>query len=84
MKASIEISMYPLNLEYGTYILKFIERLNQYSELTIQTNSMSSQIFGDYDSMMAILTREMKTSFKENKEVVMVMKVIGMDLMESF
>ena len=80
MKASIEISMYPLVPEYEQPILQFIERLHQYSELTIQTNTMSTQIFGDYDQMMMIVNKEMKQSFIENKATVMVMKVIGMDL----
>ncbi len=80
MKASVEISMYPLDAEYGTSILKFIQRLRQHEGLEVQTNTMSSQIFGDYDLVMAALTKEMKTSFEEDKAIVMVMKVVNLDL----
>ncbi len=80
MKASVEISMYPLDTEYGTSILKFIQRLRQHEGLEVQTNTMSSQIFGDYDVVMAALTKEMKTSFEEDKAIVMVMKVVNLDL----
>ncbi len=80
MKASVEISMYPLDAEYGTAILKFIQRLRQHEGLEVQTNTMSSQIFGDYDVVMAALTKEMKTSFEEDKAIVMVMKVVNLDL----
>ena len=80
MKASVEISMYPLDANYGTPILKFIKRIRQYEGLTVQTNNMSTQIFGEYDLLMAALSAEMKQSFKEEETVVMVMKVVNLDL----
>ena len=72
--------MYPLDPEFGTPILKFINRLRQHEGLHVQSNTMSSQVFGDYDMVMATLTKEMKTSFEEEKTVVMVMKVVNLDL----
>ncbi len=80
MKASVEISMYPLDSEYGTAILKFIKRLREYDELIVQTNSMSTQIFGEYDLLMAALIKEMKQSFAEEKAAVVVVKAVNMDL----
>lgn len=80
MKASVEISMYPLDSDYGTPILKFINRLRQHEELSVHTNNISTQVFGEYDYLMAALNKEMKQSFLENEAVVMVMKVINMDL----
>lgn len=80
MKASVEISMYPLNEEYGTTILEFIHRLKQYEHLKVHSNTMSSQVFGDYDEVMSALTREMKISFEEDKTTVIVMKVVNLDL----
>ena len=80
MKISVEISMYPLNAEYGTPILAFIERLNREEGITARTNNMSTQVFGEYDTVMAALTREMKQSFSEEETVVMVMKVANLDL----
>ncbi len=80
MKASLEISMYPLNKEYGTPILDFIKRLNEYPDLLIKTNSMSTQVFGDYDKLMSIMTKEMKTTFEQDNTTIMVMKLINADL----
>ena len=80
MKTSIEISMYPLNENYGTAILKFIKKLKTYAELEIHTNTMSSQIFGDYDDMMGILTKEMKQTFEEGTDTIMVFKIANLDL----
>ena len=82
MKASLEISMYPLDKAYERPILDFIERLNGHPELSVHTNTMSTQVFGDYDALMAAVTKEMKRSFEQEPSVVMVMKVINSDLEE--
>ncbi|MFQ5446946.1 MAG: hypothetical protein ACE5FF_08430 [Saprospiraceae bacterium] len=80
MKASVEISMYPLDPHYGTPILQFIERLRRRPGLTIYSNNMSTQVFGEYDELMAALTQEMKISFEENETVAMVLKAVNLDL----
>ena len=76
MLAAVEISMYPLLAEYEKPILDFIKRMNQYPELRVETNSMSTQIFGEYDLLMRMLSQEMKKSFEEGATTVMVMKVL--------
>ncbi|MFT4663523.1 MAG: hypothetical protein ACI8YQ_003178 [Polaribacter sp.] len=80
MTASLEISMYPLTPQYGTPILQFIERLKSYEALSVQSNTMSTQVFGPYDILLAALHKEMKTSFEEDHDVVMVMKIANLDL----
>jgi uncharacterized protein YqgV (UPF0045/DUF77 family) len=80
MKASVEISMYPLTPEYGTPILQFIQKLKEYSQLEVRSNTMSTQVFGEYDELMSILTKEMKTSFQNGEETVMVFKIANLDL----
>lgn len=77
MQASVEISMYPLTKDYETAILDFIARLNTYTDLKIETNKLSTQIFGEYDRVMSALQREMKTSFEQDSTVIMVMKVLN-------
>lgn len=50
MKISIEISLYPLAEEkFKTEIWAFIKKLRGIEGLTVITNGMSTQIFGDYD-----------------------------------
>jgi uncharacterized protein YqgV (UPF0045/DUF77 family) len=80
MNASIEISMYPLTNQYGTPILQFINRLKTYKDLTVISNSMSTQIFGPYDTLMEAIQKEMKTSFELQQNVVMVLKIANLDL----
>jgi uncharacterized protein YqgV (UPF0045/DUF77 family) len=79
MKTSVEISYYPLNEEYVPPIRGFIDRINTYEGLTVRTNGMSTQIFGEYDILMEALTKEIRESFK-NPHSVFVMKVINADL----
>jgi len=80
MKASIEISMYPLEKEYGNYILEFIDQLKQYPSLEVRTNSMSTQIFGDYDILMDLMKKEIKMAFLTTNTTIMVLKIVNEDL----
>ena len=80
MKASIEISMYPLDKDYGNLILGFIKSLNARPELEVRTNSMSTQIFGEYDILMDLMKNEIKTVFSTTNTVIMVLKIVNQDL----
>ncbi|BBN80576.1 hypothetical protein PA25_05610 [Pseudoalteromonas sp. A25] len=80
MKISVEISKYPLHQEYIPFIKDFIERLNQHPELKVMTNSMSTQVFGDYDVVMSVLQKNMKASFEAYGKIVFVCKFISGDL----
>ncbi len=79
MNTSVEISYYPLNEEYIPPILDFIKRLNEYETLTVQTNGMSTQVFGEYFEIMNALTKEIHKSF-ELPHSVFVLKIINADL----
>ena len=80
MKASVEMSMYPLDPAYGNVILAFLQRLRAYPELEIRTNTMSTQVFGEFDDLVRIVNQEMKQTFEEEEAVVMVMKWANLDL----
>lgn len=79
---SVEISYYPLNVEFIPPIKAFIDRLNQYRGLVVQTNGMSTQVFGAYDTVMAAITAEIKKAF-ELPHSVFVLKVINADLQKT-
>lgn len=78
MKATAEISLYPLHENYEEVIIDYILKLRQYEGLRVETNGMSTQVFGDYDTVMAALTAESKAVFESGKAVLM-MKLIGAD-----
>ena len=82
MKASVEISMYPLGREYVPDIKDFIENLKKNSSITVQVNEMSTQIFGNYRDIMQILTAEIEKSFETHGKSVFVMKIINAYLKE--
>jgi len=79
MRTSVEISYYPLKEDFVNPIRDFINRINQYKSLTVQTNGMSTQIFGNYDDIMSALTKEIKQSF-ELPHSVFIIKIINADL----
>lgn len=79
MNTSVEISYYPLNVEYIPPIKDFIARMNSYDDLRVQTNGMSTQVFGNYANVMNALTTEIKKSF-ELPHSVFVLKIINADL----
>lgn len=81
MKISVEISKYPLvEVDFVAAIKDFIDRINRYSDVQITTNVMSTQIFGDYDKVMAMLATEFKISFEQYGTSVFVCKFIPGDL----
>ena len=80
MKLSVEISKYPLSDEYIPAIKDFINRLNQHHQLEVLTNTMSTQVFGDYDVLMPILSDEIRRSFEQYGKMVFVIKFINGNL----
>jgi uncharacterized protein YqgV (UPF0045/DUF77 family) len=76
MNAAVEISMYPLGSDYRPHIQAFIDRLNTYPELRVQTNALSTQVWGALDRIMTILGEEMGRSAGEGPQLVYVMKVL--------
>ena len=77
MDIGVEISLYPLHREFIPPIQDFIDRLNADGRVRVVTNSMSTQVFGDYEAVMTLLVRELRRSFESSDKAVFVMKVLG-------
>lgn len=83
MKASVEISMYPLKEGFVEVIKDFIERLNAHPDIIVETNGMSTQVFGEYDDVMSAVQKEIKISYQQNAGIaIFVMKVVNAFLQE--
>ncbi|MAY14193.1 MAG: hypothetical protein CMI06_02520 [Oceanospirillaceae bacterium] len=80
MEISVEISKYPLADDYIPAIKSFIDRLNQIEGLSIVTNTMSTQVFGDYDLVMDTLKEEIRLSWEQFGKSIFVCKFIGTNL----
>jgi uncharacterized protein YqgV (UPF0045/DUF77 family) len=76
MRAAVEISMYPLTGEYRSPIQAFIDRLNTHPGLTVSTNTLSTQIWGELDRVLAILAEEIARAAVGAPQLVFVMKVL--------
>jgi uncharacterized protein YqgV (UPF0045/DUF77 family) len=77
MRTAVEISLYPLDADYVPPIKDFIERLHRHPELSVVTNSMSTQVAGPHDAVFAALAQETRVTFGADRRAVFVMKVLG-------
>ena len=77
MEISVDISFYPLKEEYVEPILAFIKGLESNPNITVKKNQLSTQIYGDYDAVMSLITSEMKDVFAAMPHSAMVMKFVG-------
>jgi len=80
MQLSVEISNYPLNENYIPAIKDFIGRLKSNKELRVTCNTMSTQVFGEFDVVMLTLNAEIKSSFEQFGKMIFVCKFINSDL----
>lgn len=80
MDISVEISKYPLADDYLPPIKDFIEQLNAVDGLTVVTNTMSTQVFGEHDLVMNTLRDAMKLSWETHGKAAFACKFLGVNL----
>lgn len=77
MHVAVEMSLYPLTDSFIPPILDFIERLNARSGLVVVTNSMSTQVSGEFGAVFDALRTEIAATLEGDHRAVFVMKVLG-------
>jgi uncharacterized protein YqgV (UPF0045/DUF77 family) len=77
MRVAVDISLYPLADDFLPAIKDVIERLNACESLEVITNPMSTQIRGEYDDVMAAISREIKTTFESSPKAVFAIKMLN-------
>jgi uncharacterized protein YqgV (UPF0045/DUF77 family) len=81
MDIGVEISLYPLKADFVPVIHEFLERINRAGQLRVVTSSMSTQLFGPYETVMQVLREELRSTFEAlavaGDKAVFVMKVLG-------
>ena len=80
MKASVDISLYPLKDEYIPAIKEFIDRVQRYPEITVVRNDLSTQLYGNYELIMDLLKVEVRLSWEKYGKSIFVIKLLGDDL----
>ncbi|MCD8434095.1 hypothetical protein G1K37_02110 [Tenacibaculum dicentrarchi] len=78
MKISVELTLMPLQNEFEAPIINFIKKLRT-SDLTILENPLSTQVYGDYDTVMKLLTSEIKDAFELIDSGIILLKIVKSD-----
>ena len=55
MELSAELSLYPLTGDVDTSVLAFIDDLHASGQISVVTNTMSTQISGEWDAVMSAI-----------------------------
>ncbi|MEQ8323259.1 MAG: YkoF family thiamine/hydroxymethylpyrimidine-binding protein [Vicingaceae bacterium] len=69
MRASAEISLYPLKEDYKQRIIDFIFRLRSHDKIEVITNGMSTQIFGEFNEIMEVLQKELGNELETHRSM---------------
>lgn len=77
MQVAVDISLYPLDENFIPPIKDIIDRLGQHDGVEIERNRMSTQIRGDFDVVMPVLTREIRTTFDDVPKAVFAIKILN-------
>ena len=80
MKITMDISMYPLDVDYKPAIKAFIRRLRTFDGLTLVTNQLSTQINGSFAAVTEAVNSCIHQSMQEQNKVVFVARYLNADL----
>ncbi len=77
MQVAVDISLYPLDADFIPPIKNIIDRLEQHDSITIERNRMSTQLRGDFDVVMPILSAEIRQTFVDVPKAVFALKILN-------
>jgi hypothetical protein len=80
LKASVDISLYPLRGDYMPAVADFITRISAYPDVVVLRNDLSTQLIGDFDTIMDLLKIEIRASWQTWGKGVFVIKFLSGDL----
>ena len=78
MNISVELTLIPLHDDFEPAIINLIKRLRA-SGLTILENPLSTQVYGDYDTVMNVLQKEMKIALMAIENGLLYIKIVKSD-----
>ena len=76
MLLTAEITLYPFNPEFKVPIKAYIEKLNQYEGIQVQTFPTATIIMGDYDVVMAVIKDSIRWGFENYGRGVFITKFV--------
>lgn len=86
MKATIEITMYPLRADYEEQVLQFLGILRQQGNFELKVNAMSTQISGDYEKVFPAVQEAIAAVYANGVKAAFVLKIlpVALDLNPDF
>lgn len=78
MNISVELTLTPIQDDFEPSIINFIKNLRA-SGLTVKENPLSTQVYGEYDAVMAVLQREIKIALEAVERGLMYVKIVKSD-----
>ncbi|HFS66915.1 MAG TPA: hypothetical protein ENK67_01735 [Flavobacteriia bacterium] len=78
MKASFDLSIYPLHKDFEKPIKDFIRELRQSGFQLIET-PLSTQIYGDFNEVMTWLTEHLNDTLTNEEHCVVTLKILKGD-----
>lgn len=81
MKISVELTLTPIQDDFEPAIIQLIRNLRE-SGLTVLENPLSTQVYGDYDQVMGVLQKEVKSAFEMIDKGLLYMKIVKSDRSE--
>lgn len=83
MRATLEVSLYPLNNNYLTIIQAFIDRMQAYEALQLEVNSSSTRISGELSVLVSAYEMEISRIWELYGQSVFVTKWLMGDLLNA-
>lgn len=78
MKISVELTLAPLKSSYIPSIKNFIMGVRNMGFRVIE-NPLSTQVFGDYDEIMTSLVPLIKSTFEDEEDIMLHLKLVKGD-----
>lgn len=75
MEISVELTFSPLQDDFEDHIITLIKKLRS-SGLTVLENTLSTQVFGEYQKVMDVLQKEIEIAFGLMDNGLLFMKIV--------
>ena len=79
MDITAELSVYPLVDDFAPIIKSFINDLNKVEGLEVRTQSLSTEIFGEFNLVMDTVKETTKKYFEADPSTILVAKFLNRD-----
>lgn len=79
MNITAELSLYPLSDNYIAIVKGYLVDLNAINGLEVRTHALSTEIFGDFETVMAAIQSATRAVFEADPAAVLIAKYLNRD-----